>query len=294
MIRGVIAPLAPPPPVCLSQASLVGYVSEAAAARSDRLAALVMFRQMDWTEAADLIIGGLDMSLIKMSENYSDVLRRVATAAFVGGFVYGWLVLEPLTAPDQLLGQILSDLPPVLGYSGRWAVYAMVGLLAAAISRFMLIHDKVSDFFALRHRFDVNYILTPLMGHADFKSTLDNVQRLHDRRHDLMADVFYRYAGSSNAKINKHLIAVALDKWSWVWIAVEHAVFAGMAGILLAATQRPFAAYICASISLMLTACVAVRPKGRIAAARDQVREIVKKKSRVSEIREAFSRCGIE
>ena len=34
MIRGVIAPLAPPPPVCLSQASLVGYVSEAAAWRS--------------------------------------------------------------------------------------------------------------------------------------------------------------------------------------------------------------------------------------------------------------------
>jgi hypothetical protein len=86
-------------------------------------------------------------------------------------------------------------------------------------------HNKISDLFQIRKKFDVSYILIPLSKAVEIPIDENYKNVLKTNRKTLMADVFYKYASSTNPQIDKHLIWIALDKWSWYWAFVTKGLY---------------------------------------------------------------------
>ncbi|MBZ5618797.1 MAG: hypothetical protein LAQ69_08755 [Acidobacteriia bacterium] len=103
-------------------------------------------------------------------------------------------------------------------------VAVLVGaLVVAGVSRLIKLHDRLSDLFGIRRRFDVHCILLPMAAASGAALPLDQQETVRNRRKVLMTKLFYQYASSSPRKsvIEQHAITMALDQWSWYWILVE-------------------------------------------------------------------------
>src|SRR5207249_3941140 len=112
--------------------------------------------------------------------------------------------------------------------------------LVALLFRIFKMHDRLSDVFGIRKRFDLDEILAPLSKGAGVPFTKPMRARATSRRDSLMASVFYAYASGTEgkAKIDPHLVTMALDQWSWFWILAE-AVFVMVAtGVALLIAGR--------------------------------------------------------
>jgi len=90
-----------------------------------------------------------------------------------------------------------------------------------AIARSIRLHDRISDVFRIRLRFDVDYLLLPLARDSGANVGALSMAKLRKERGRLMAKTFYKYASSTDPVIDKHLIYQALDWWSWYWVLVE-------------------------------------------------------------------------
>lgn len=115
---------------------------------------------------------------------------------------------------------------------------ALVGLILASAAYVAKLHDRISNFLGIRRRFDISEILKPLALGSGVRLTVHQLRELANRRNDLMARTFYKYAssGPGRAVIDAHYIHMALTQWSWYWIVVELCAIAllATAGLLVA------------------------------------------------------------
>ena len=103
-----------------------------------------------------------------------------------------------------------------------------------------------------------------------------------------MNRVFYRYAGSSDAKIPLHYITMALDDWTWLWIITEFQVYGLIAlGLLLWSEAYAHAAVL---LGVMWVGLLAMYWLERICAghAHTEVSLILDDETRCKEIRAAL------
>src|SRR5262249_31588283 len=100
---------------------------------------------------------------------------------------------------------------------------AAIALLVAGFSYALHLHDRVSDLFKVRHRFDRGSILFPLALLVGAKLSPIQLNAVDANRVTLMHQVFYKYTSSRLDKplVDKHYIEHALDAWSWFWILLE-------------------------------------------------------------------------
>ena len=85
---------------------------------------------------------------------------------------------------------------------GGFAI-ALTVLIFSRVTRF---HDRISDFFKIRARFDRANILLPLAVMSGVHMTARQIQNLKRDRHPLMRATFYKYASSRSEKplVDKH------------------------------------------------------------------------------------------
>jgi hypothetical protein len=100
----------------------------------------------------------------------------------------------------------------------------IIALIAAVVAFETKLHDRLSDWFGIRQRFDVGNILLPLAVLVGAKLTPMQLSKLVSNRKSLMHMVFYRFADSisTNSLVRKHDINQALAAWSWYWIFIEN------------------------------------------------------------------------
>jgi len=95
--------------------------------------------------------------------------------------------------------------------------------VAAWISYSLRLHDRISDLFGIRARFDRNYILLPLAILTGSQLSAFQLNRMGANRDSLMRRVFYRYASTRAERplVDRHDIEAAIEIWSWYWVLVE-------------------------------------------------------------------------
>ena len=227
------------------------------------------------------------MSLFKAPGNYSEMLNKISLYTFIGSLVCVAMVGYASISASMFMARL--DIPvDVLGIKGIPLAYLIVALGVAVIFRAVRLHDKISDLFAIRERFDIQEILIPLAGSAGIPAPLAFMNCLRQRRHELMYRVFYKYASSTGPMIDHHLIIMALDKWSWFWIIIELIVVGLIsAGFLVALASYKVAAWL--SVVLLVATFFAILVNRICAsAAHRQVTAIVEEPGRRREIKEAF------
>ena len=109
----------------------------------------------------------------------------------------------------------------------------VIAFALAAVAYVAKLHDRVSDLFGIRARFDVNEILKPSALATGTPLSPSQIQKLRAKRLDLMGPVFYKFASSGKPIIDPHYITMALTQWSWYWVVIELNVVVGLVAIAL-------------------------------------------------------------
>jgi hypothetical protein len=164
--------------------------------------------------------------------DYWSMLSRL----FVFNLLSGWGATYLLRYYCPAVDEVLKELDVEVNLWGRQFVklgYLLPAIAFALFSQMFLLHDRISDWLKIRHRFDVEAILIPLREGTRTRTRVISVDKISQLRRVLMPLVFYRYAGSADPKIDKHLIYRALDRWSWYWVLIEALAVFLPAGIAL-------------------------------------------------------------
>ncbi|MEY9420544.1 SAM-dependent methyltransferase [Bradyrhizobium japonicum] len=90
-----------------------------------------------------------------------------------------------------------------------------LALLVLIFSRVTRFHDRISDIFKIRARFDRANILLPLAVMSGAQMSARQVANLKRERHPLVRATFYKYASSRSEHplVDKHDIESALEAW---------------------------------------------------------------------------------
>ncbi len=229
------------------------------------------------------------MNPFSQPKNYNEMLTKIMiftfciSLVFVAVVAHGWPTLWNLLHPSWLTFNV-----DVLGLKNVPTAYLIVAFLISLAARISKLHDRVSDLFGIRERFDLHEILTPLAGGVGIPIDLTRRDRLIERRDQIMGDIFYRYASSTNPAIDKHLIWTALDKWSWFWICIEGTTVGTVAFILLLSVSVFRSAASVGAIIFVATLTATQINRACASAAHSQVREILKDGQRRTDIEAAL------
>jgi len=178
-------------------------------------------------------------NFLGLIENYTDMLNRIALFTFITNILIVVILKKNSIYFQDFVFYLYVKFPflkisidPIFKLPMK-LIYLLPSAIITLIFRIVYMHNKISDLFKIRKNFDVKYILVPLSNAVEIPIDKDYLTVLNKRRKDLMADVFYKYASSTNPQIDKHLIWIALDKWSWYWIFIEFITSLFIWGLIL-------------------------------------------------------------
>lgn len=173
------------------------------------------------------------MSLIGQPASYSDMLKRIFAATLTVGVICTFLLAAVSPVVRNFLESSNARISIGILDSVR-ALYVLIPLGVAILARVFLLHDKVSDVFGIRRRFDLDNILRPLAEGVGFPTAGGNWKKVEENRDLAMIRTFYRYAGFTDPKIDVQLVRTAADRWAWFWCTVEPLIILVITGSIFA------------------------------------------------------------
>ena len=161
--------------------------------------------------------------------DYQSMLRRIVVFTILAGCLSVWLLRTYSPSVDGLLGKLDFDVE--LPYLKKVNVlgYLLPAIAFGIFAYSIRLHDKISDLLRIRHTFDTRIILRRFCDELGVKDH----KRVYANRHRAMKLAFYKYASSTDPKIDKHNIFEALDNWAWFWVLVEFWFVIAVTGIAL-------------------------------------------------------------
>lgn len=159
--------------------------------------------------------------------NYAEMLRKLSTSMLFVAAACVWLLRLKVPTIDNVLKNIDYITPDKI------AMFASVKIpfgtflpafLCALISEVFKLHDRISDLFRIRKKFDLRWILIPSALLSGSRLSFSQFKKIKIERERLMGEVFYEFASSTSPKIDSHTIIQALTAWSWYWLCAETVV----------------------------------------------------------------------
>jgi hypothetical protein len=228
------------------------------------------------------------MKVIAQPESYSDMLERIFVVTVATGIICTLILASASPSVKALLDSIKTetDVGPIKDLK---ALYVLIPIFIAVVSRVVLLHDRLSDLLHIRIIFDTRYVLFPMARLSGHDVDKNMEQRIRSVRESAMYKVFYPYAGFAAPAIDKQLIRTALDNWGWFWSWVESEVLLVVSSIVVKAMGGDAQFWICLDGSflialLLLTTWFACRRS-----ADRQVRAVVDDPQRKSDIYAYFA-----
>lgn len=171
------------------------------------------------------------MWLFESPKNYPEMLKKIAWSMF-------FIVLIGLTILAQCtktFSEFMKSISFGIQYEKDglklYLSYIYIPLIFALLENIFKLHDKISDVFRIRYRFDKFVIINEYLREFVMMQKIKNVDR--NNRRKIMNEIFYQYAGYSNPVIDSHLIYMALGAWSWYWIIIDTMLVIGVIGALM-------------------------------------------------------------
>jgi hypothetical protein len=163
--------------------------------------------------------------------SYGEMLNKIGIFTFLSALGLTW-VLAHFSPPAAAFLKSQTTTVEVLTLKVP-ILFVVPAIVIAVLARVVRLHDKVSDLFGIRVRFDVYRILIPLCGSLQIAVDHQFRDKLVRERKNAMGRTFYKYASFEDPKISKAAVLAAIDRWTWYWILVEFIAVAVLAGAAL-------------------------------------------------------------
>lgn len=223
-------------------------------------------------------------------KDYGEMLNKIGIFTFLVALGLTWFIGDQVPSIGAVLNSRLTTFD--VGSLHVPILYVVPAAAIALVARIIRLHDKLSDLFRIRQRFDITKILIPLCVAAGLSVTNELLIKLKQNRDTVMERTFYRYASFEDPKISKALVLGAVEVWTWYWVILESAILCFVAAGVLFFNQNYHqgSAVLGASVGLILifSSCFYVCGKR----AKDQVTEIMADGDRATSIRVELSRTA--
>jgi hypothetical protein len=161
--------------------------------------------------------------MIGQPKDYSEMLKRIFWSTLIVGLICTLSLGYKSPEINKLLN--LSPKEWNLGPIAFPVISVLIPLGITILSRWITLHDLLSDIFHIRERFDINHILLRLAEGVGYKIDKNIKMKFKEKRYSLMRDTFYKYAPNvDKAVINSQSVSEALDRWGWLWCFLEASV----------------------------------------------------------------------
>jgi hypothetical protein len=230
---------------------------------------------------------GLSFGSVK---DYSGMLNRIFVSTLVISLGLVALLRQQIAWMNALLGKIPGDSVKIPSIDIVVPLGTFIpAIVVAILCRGFRLHDVLSDAFRIRQTFDMEEILKPMALLTTGPLKRRQLEAISACREQLMNAAFYRYASSrAESTIDKHLIEMALDRWSWYWIVVEGACLAFLgSSVLLAAMKFTMASVLLLCVIAALWVLKGLRHYCS-QHAREEVYAILSDSQRCSEVKGVF------
>jgi hypothetical protein len=164
------------------------------------------------------------------------MLNRIFWFTSASALVAVWILRLYLPGLDLLLNRI--DFTVEFGGNKMLPIpggYLLPALAVGILTRIFRLHARMSDWLGIRETFDIRVIIGEFADQLGIDLSAVEDDRLIKHRHTIMRKAFYPFASGPKPQIDPHLIAQALDAWSWFWIGVEATLVFVLAGLGLVA-----------------------------------------------------------
>jgi len=159
------------------------------------------------------------MWLFSSPKNYSEMLKKIATTMFFFSLIIIVILSHIFDSVSSFMESISFGLYCIYGGLKLYISYFYFPLLFAVTENIFKLHDRISDLFGIRYRFDTDVIIKKYLAELNLLHKTSSVNR--SNRNAIMHSIFYKYASSTSPKIDRHLIDLALGAWSWYWIIID-------------------------------------------------------------------------
>jgi hypothetical protein len=233
------------------------------------------------------------MKIFGQPDSYSDMLERIFVMSIVSGFICTVMLAQASPHVKAILDSVRTE-AEIGQLKGIKALYVLVPLGIAFISRVIKLHDRVSDLLRIRQTFDTRFILHPLATGSGVTLTNALKNIIAKKRHELMYAVFYPYASFRDPQIDRQLVQTAADMWGWYWVFLESLVLFIITTIILCLIGKYDHVVLClavmgAELLFLLYLSVACRKH-----AKPQVNAILADQQRAKAISREFLRLDVQ
>lgn len=233
--------------------------------------------------------------LFLSTENYDKVRQKLG--AFAVYEIWAGVTLLRLIPKIDLYFSGIEDAatPKVIKDHASWMLQInlsglIIALFVGLITYIAHFHDRISDVFSIRARFEIKHIFVPLselVGHPLSQSEIAVISREQNR---YMRRVFYKYTSSMSDKplVDKHDIVQALDAWSWFWVGLEGSFYWAIISIAAICFGSPPIGLIAIGIAALFGLLMFARYPGLVRRARAQIEEIADNVPAATEVKLVF------
>ncbi len=173
----------------------------------------------------------MNMWLFETPKNYPDMLKKIAWTMFFIVLIGLFIVAQY----DQKFSDFMKSTAFNLTYEKdglKLSIsYIYIPLLFALLENIFKLHDKISDIFFIRYRFDKFVIINEYLKSLQMPDKIKKVNKKN--RDNIMIEIFYKYAGYASPVIDSHLVYMALGNWSWYWIIIDTLIVSIVLGGLM-------------------------------------------------------------
>lgn len=225
--------------------------------------------------------------MFEQPKTYSDMLSRIFKSTLFIGTICTFILGRYSKEINELItsSTIEWDIGPIT----LPILSVLIPLIIALFSRIICLHDKISNLFKIREKFDINHILIPLARGVNHKIDNEFYSKTITERHRLMRDTFYKYAPNvDKAVINSQHVATALDRWAWFWCFIEAIPILLVSAVISGLMIGLFLTLFFIIAALMFLAFSYLLHKSCIQATNIEVEDILQDNLRKKQIKEVF------
>jgi len=227
-------------------------------------------------------------------KNYSELLSKLCFFLFATSTICFYLLRFHAEPIRNLFRTLAASFPQNLTFAGLApsdAAPMVLAMILAWLSHSIRWHDRLSDLFGIRHRFDIHQILIPSALLVGANLDQSKYERLLGSRNSLMRTVFYKYSSSGEGDdrvVSNHTLREALTSWSWYWVLLEALSIMIPTSLALAFFSAPNWAFTLSIISILFVGIMQFLYGETSRYARAEIIDIISDPIRANEIRDTF------
>ena len=168
------------------------------------------------------------MWLFKNPKNFPEMNKKIAWTTFLLIFIVFLIGSKFLSVFSAFMYAI--SFKSFIYFNGQqlFLAYLYFPLIFALLEIIFNFHEKLSELFSIKFRFDKDVILSSYISKVGVNKKVEKIKKRNVK--EIMSNTFYKYAEDTTI-VDSGLVKKEMGLWSWYWITIYLLITVLLVGI---------------------------------------------------------------